>query len=102
MTSVIVPYLALSGVYGCYRGYTLFDSLPHETYTKRIVFTFATGLVYASPITNLRQMFKLGLRLLYKAIHYKYPAILHGPNPYYPFQKIDMYSEWSDYHPNLL
>ena len=94
-------YFALSGLYGCYRGFTT-PIFNNNEQIKRLIFSAATGLKYAFPPTNIYQVGKLGTRLYYKAKHYKNPKLLNTHYPYFPFDKTDLYNEWHFYNPKLI
>jgi hypothetical protein len=96
----LTTYFALSGIYGCYRGFTtpIFDN---NQKIQRILFSVMTGIKYTFPPTNIIQVGKLGGRLYYRAKHYKNPDLLKTHYPYFPFDKIDLYSEWRFYNAKL-
>jgi len=94
-------YFALSGLYGCYRGFTT-PIFNNNQKVQRLLFCAATGLKYAFPPSNMVQVGKLGGRLYYKAKHYKNPDLLKKHYPYFPFNKLDLYHEWRFYNPKLI
>ena len=97
----LTTYFALSGIYGCYRGFTtpIFNNNEKK---QRLLFSLATGLKYAFPPSNIVQVGKLGGRLYYKVKHYRNPELLKNNMPYFPFKKIDLYHEWQFYNPKLI
>ena len=96
---MVLTYFALSGIYGCYRGFT---TLPNDKITHKLMFSVATGLKYAFPPSNFYEVGRLSARLYYKAKHYKNPELLKKHYPYFPFDKKDLYSEWHIYNPRLI
>ena len=60
---VLLPLLATSFVYGCYRGWTLPIWSDHRGKTLRIVFTVANGIKYVVPPFCIVQWGCLGARL---------------------------------------